>query len=78
MKLTKEQIQFIDDYLKEQKVKFWDIRIELIDHIASKLEENPEIKLTRTFLIREFGTSITLDKLVHKKHSQTYKKLKSI
>ncbi|MCF6280116.1 MAG: hypothetical protein L3J14_07190, partial [Flavobacteriaceae bacterium] len=74
MELTKEQIQFIDDYLKEQKVKFWDVRIELIDHIASKLEENPEVKLTRTFLIREFGTSITLDKVVFEKQQLLMKK----
>lgn len=27
MKLTKQQITYIDDYLKHHKVKYWDIRI---------------------------------------------------
>ncbi len=38
-KLTKQQIGFIDDYLIKNKVKYWDVRIELIDHIANLLEE---------------------------------------
>lgn len=67
MNLSKEQIQFIDNYLKGQGVKFWDVRIELVDHIASKLEENKVLILNRTFLIKEFGTSITLANLVDEK-----------
>jgi hypothetical protein len=43
MKLTKEQITYIDDYLKHHKVKYWDIRIELLDHIVTTVEE----KLTK-------------------------------
>ena len=39
MKLTKEQITYIDDYLKHHKVKYWDIRIELLDHIVTSVEE---------------------------------------
>lgn len=39
MKLTKEQITYIDDYLKHHKVKYWDIRIELLDHIVTTVEE---------------------------------------
>jgi len=39
MKLTKEQITYIDDYLKHHKVKYWDIRIELLDHIVTTLED---------------------------------------
>jgi len=39
MKLTKEQILYIDDYLKYHKVKYWDIRIELLDHIVTTVEE---------------------------------------
>jgi hypothetical protein len=42
MKLTKEQITYIDDYLKHHKVKYWDIRIELLDHIVSTVEEKME------------------------------------
>ena len=35
MNLTKEQIQFIDQYLKKSEVVFDDLRMELIDHVAS-------------------------------------------
>lgn len=39
MKLTNQELQFIDSYLKESGVKHFDIRMELIDHIASAVEE---------------------------------------
>ena len=38
MKLTKEQINYIDDYLKHHKVKYCDIRIELLDHIVTTVK----------------------------------------
>ncbi|WP_457618930.1 hypothetical protein [Lutibacter sp.] len=37
--LSKEQITYIDNYLKYHKVKYWDIRIELLDHIVSDVED---------------------------------------
>lgn len=39
MKLTQEQIQYIDNYLKRSGVTYWDVRAELLDHIASAIEE---------------------------------------
>ncbi len=39
MKLTKEEIQFIDNYLIKNGVKYWDVRIELLDHIVSAVED---------------------------------------
>ncbi len=39
MKLTKEEIQFIDNYLIKNEVKFWDVRLELLDHIVSSVED---------------------------------------
>ena len=42
MKLLKEQITYIDDYLKHHKVKYWDIHIELLDHIVTTVEEKME------------------------------------
>jgi len=42
MKLTPEQVSYIDDYLKHHKVKYWDIRIELLDHIVTTVEEKME------------------------------------
>ena len=74
MKLTKEQIQFIESYLIEQGVNYWDVRIELIDHLATKLEENPNLVLTRTFMILEFGSSISLNKVLDSKRTLLNKK----
>lgn len=39
MKLTKENIQFIDTYLKNSDVIYIDIRQEMLDHIASGVEQ---------------------------------------
>lgn len=39
MKLSKEQIEFIDKFLQRNDVVFIDIREEMIDHIASAVEE---------------------------------------
>ncbi len=39
MDLTKDQINYIDAYLKHHKIKYWDIRIELLDHIVNTIEE---------------------------------------
>jgi len=39
MKLSKEQLQFIDQHLKDRKVKNWDVRYEIVDHIACLTEK---------------------------------------
>lgn len=39
MKLTLNQIQFIEEYLIKNKVKYWDVRMELLDHIVNAVEE---------------------------------------
>ncbi len=38
-KLTDSQLRFIDTYLLKNKVKYWDVRVELTDHIASLVEQ---------------------------------------
>jgi len=38
MDLTKEQIQYIENRLIKDGVKYWDIRIEMLDHIVSDVE----------------------------------------
>nr|WP_299031565.1 hypothetical protein [uncultured Tenacibaculum sp.] len=38
MELTKEQIQYIENRLIKDGVKYWDIRIEMLDHIVSDVE----------------------------------------
>jgi len=40
MKLTQDNIQFIDDYLIKKGITYWDIRMEIVDHIASEVEEH--------------------------------------
>lgn len=37
-KLTKEDIQFIDNYLLKSGVEYMDIRVEMIDHVATAVE----------------------------------------
>ncbi len=39
MKLTKDDIKFIDNYLKKSGVNYIDIRYEMIDHVAAAMEE---------------------------------------
>lgn len=39
MKLTKENIQFIDNYLKNSEVIYYDIRMEMLDHVATAIEQ---------------------------------------
>lgn len=38
MKLTPENIKFIDTYLKNSEVIYYDIRMEMLDHVATALE----------------------------------------
>ena len=39
MELTKEQIKYIDHRLENEGIKYWDIRIELLDHVVSDVEK---------------------------------------
>ena len=39
MKLTASEIQYIDNYLKKKGVSYWDIRMEMVDHIACSMED---------------------------------------
>jgi hypothetical protein len=42
MEASKEQIQYIDNRPYKKGIKYWDLRIEMIDHIVSDLEKNLE------------------------------------
>ena len=44
MNLSKEELQFIDNYLENSGVIYMDVRLELTDHIASAIEEELDIK----------------------------------
>lgn len=54
MELTKEQIRQIDRYLQDKGVKYWDLRLEMIDHYASKVEHN-KIQFSQAAMQEEFG-----------------------
>jgi len=62
MILSKEQIVFIDDYLKSKSLKYWDIRLEMVDHLASKLEQEPNLILDEALLKQEFGDLFKVQK----------------
>lgn len=40
MEITKEQIEEIDQLLKKRGIKYWDLRIEMVDHIVFDIELN--------------------------------------
>lgn len=44
MKITKEQIDYIDAYLVKKGVTYLDVKLEIIDHIASEIEEKIELE----------------------------------
>ncbi len=61
MKLTREQIDYIFDFVKKHYVEWYDLQVEMVDHLANDIEkimtENPKISfenaLDRAF--RKFG-----------------------
>lgn len=56
MELTKTQIQEIDTRLKKDGIKYWDIRIEILDHVVTDVEnrldngEELEKAITNSFI----------------------------
>jgi hypothetical protein len=50
MKLTKEDIKLIDDFLIRNNVKFIDVRLELIDHLASEYEQESNYSILEDYL----------------------------
>lgn len=38
-KLTSTEINFIDDYLKSSGITFWDVRLEILDHVVINIEK---------------------------------------
>jgi hypothetical protein len=39
MKLTNQQIQYISDYIASQDIKWYELQVELTDHMISSMEE---------------------------------------
>ena len=44
MKLTPQNIQFIDNYLTNSEVIYYDIRMEMLDHVATAVEQKMEVE----------------------------------
>jgi len=49
MGLSKEELQFIDTYLKNSEVIYTDVRMELTDHVASAIEQELNENPSETF-----------------------------
>jgi len=78
MPLTKAQIKYIEDYLIKSGINRWDIRLEMIDHLASKLENNQDFILDKSLVERECGAAYKLKKFEHQQSvfiNKKYKKL---
>lgn len=63
MRLSNEELQFIDTYLENSSINYIDIRLELTDHIATTIEHELEENSEQTFY--ELFKSYMLR---HKKH----------
>lgn len=44
MSLSSENIKFIDNYLKNSEVIYYDIRMEMLDHVATAVEQKMEVE----------------------------------
>jgi hypothetical protein len=44
MRLTTDNIQFIDNYLRNSEVIYYDIRMEMLDHVATAVEQKMEVE----------------------------------
>ena len=80
MKLSKEQLQFIDIHLKDRKIESWDVRYEIVDHIACLTEDLMEggadfdgaiIEVKKTFTFRY------LRKMQFEKHKALTRRLRN-
>ncbi|WP_420552146.1 hypothetical protein [Tenacibaculum aiptasiae] len=77
MELTKQQIQRINDFLEGIGIEYIDIRFEMIDHIASEIENKIE-NIPAFFENKGFQTPFIKYMLSQKKkYLNEYKKLKN-
>ncbi len=44
MSLSSENIKFIDNYLKNSEVIYYDIRMEMLDHVATAVEQKMQVE----------------------------------
>lgn len=77
MILTEENIQFIDTYLENSDVVFIDVRMEMVDHVASEIENRMKngddrsfYEVFKSYMIEEKSNLLKS----HKKHIKTIDK----
>lgn len=79
MELTKEQIQSINNILEEKGVKFWDVRLEMVDHIANDIEDNlinnKDFSEALELSQQKLGLSGNLESLIVQKQKEINKRL---
>ena len=76
MNLSKEELQFIDTYLKNSSVIYTDVRLELTDHIASAIEEELEENSNETFYEVFKSYMISNKKSLLKNHEEQKDKIR--
>ena len=82
MELSKEQIQYIENRLENEGVKYWDIKIEMLDHIVTDVEhqlqkgENFNIAVQHSFVV--LGWKNSFKQLIERKQIQYQKNHKTI
>ena len=82
MELTKEQIQYIENRLENEGVKYWDIRIEMLDHIVTDVEnqmqksEKFNIAVQNSFI--DLGWKNSFKQLMERKQIQYQKNYKTL
>jgi hypothetical protein len=73
-KLTKQEIQFIDQFLVKKSIKYIDVRSELLDHLATEFEEKSNYVLIEDYLATKGGFIIDFAKKKQKSIHWSYQK----
>ncbi len=85
MELTKEQVRYIDNRLKNKGITYWDMRLEMLDHVVTSIEnknvEEKEFRQAVELTFTELGWNGNLTgvnrrmcKAVNKKSRKMYGK----
>jgi len=73
VKLEKQEIQFINTYLQNSEIEFTDVRMEMVDHVASEVEN--KMKSEDLDFYHAFKNYMMLYKKEHQKANIEFKKV---
>ncbi|WP_158975103.1 hypothetical protein [Cellulophaga sp. L1A9] len=73
MKLNREQIHFVDTYLKNSEIEFIDVRMEMVDHVASEVEA--KIEAENLDFYNAFKNYMVINKKVYLKENRKFVKI---